>query len=526
MDSGVEKERAGEEDGLGILPSRLGEALRLQAAASPDHPALRDQGRSWTYRALFSAVDEARNRLAAKGVRAGDRVMVVNENCVAVVVLLLALAEMDAWPVPVVARLSGREIAQVHTLSEARCVIYTVDASMQARLHAEHAGAGLEEIPGVGRIAVSAMNGAARIVPVDPDPAKQVAILVCTSGSTGRPKGVMLTHRNLLYIAQTSARLRQLGPADRFYAVLPISSIVGFSVVVLGTLLSGGTVCLSSRFNPAQLARALAEEEITILLGVPAMYMLMAQYAETSGLTSLPCPRLRAMGSCGAPLDPLVKEAAERLFGLTLHNGYGLSECSPTVAQTRLEEPQQDCSVGPLFPGVEARLLGKDGRKVRDGEMGELHVRSPGVMLGYFRAPEETARAIDSEGWLNTRDLARFEGDNLFIVGRTTELIVRFGFNVYPAEIEMVLNTHPGVARSAVIGQRIAGDEQILAFVKPRPGIILSIEDLASFAAARLAPYKRPNQIILMDELPETALGKIRKAELARLRQADEEPVG
>ena len=510
----------------GVLPQRLDEALRQQAASSPDHPALIDQGQSWTYRALFSAVDEARTWLAAKGVRAGDRVMVVNENCTAVVALLLALIEMNAWPVPVVARLSEREIAQVQTLSDARCVIYTIEASMQAKLHAEHAGATLEEIRGIGRIAVSAVNGAARAMPVDPDPAKQVAILVSTSGSTGRPKGVMLTHRSLLYIARVSARLRQLGPVDRFYAVLPISSIVGFSVAVLGTLLSGGTVCLSSRFNPAQLARALAEEGMTILLGVPAMYVLMAQYAETSGLASFPCPCLRAMGSCGAPLDPLVKEAAERLFGLTLHNGYGLTECSPTVAQTRLKEPREDCSVGPLFPCVEAKLLGKDGQKVSNGEVGELHVRSPGVMLGYFMAPEETARAIDSEGWLNTRDLARFEGDNLFIVGRTTELIVRFGFNVYPAEIEMVLNGHPGVARSAVIGQRIAGDEQILAFVKPRAENTLSIEDLASFAAGRLAPYKRPNQIILMDELPETPLGKVRKAELARLQRAHEELVG
>ncbi|HUC19733.1 MAG TPA: AMP-binding protein [Acetobacteraceae bacterium] len=513
-------------DGVSVPPSRLGEALRRQAASSPDHPALVDQGRSWSYRALFSAVDEARNWLAAKGVHAGDRVVVVNENCAAAVMLLLALTDMDAWPVPVVARLSEREIAQVQTLSDSRCVIYTIEASMQAKLHADRAGATHEEISGIGRIALSAVNGAAHAMPVDPDPAKQVAILVSTSGSTGRPKGVMLSHGNLLYIARVSAKLRQLGPADRFYAVLPISSIVGFSVVVLGTLLSGGTVCLSSRFNPAQLAHALAEEGITVLLGVPAMYALMAQYAETSGLTSLPCPCLRAMGSCGAPLDPVVKEAAERLFGLTLHNGYGLTECSPTVAQTRLKEPRRDCSVGPLFPGVEARMVGKDGQKVRNGEVGELHVRSPGVMLGYFMAPEETARAIDGEGWLNTRDLARFEGGNLFIVGRTTELIVRFGFNVYPAEIEMVLNTHPMVARSAVIGQRIAGDEQILAFVKPRAESTLSIEDLASFAAGRLAPYKRPNQIILMDELPETPLGKVRKAELARLQRTHEELVG
>jgi long-chain acyl-CoA synthetase len=134
---------------------------------------------------------------------------------------------------------------------------------------------------------------------------------------------------------------------------------------------------------------------------------------------------------------------------MVLHNGYGVTECSPNIAQTRPESPRHDISVGPVFPGVEVKLTGADGKPVDEKEVGELSVRGPNIMKGYYLAPEETAAAIDPEGWFNTRDLARLEDGNLFIVGRTKELIVRFGFNVYPAEVEAVLNAHPAVIRSA-----------------------------------------------------------------------------
>lgn len=496
--------------------TRLDAALRALAARQPEHPALFENGQAWSYGRLFSAVDEVRAWLAREGVRPGDRVLVVNENSVVAVTLLLALIEMDAWPVPVSARLSAREIGVIREHCNARVVIYTVDAAPQARMHAARSGARLAEIPVVGRVAVSDFNRAARAAPVEEDPARQVAALLYTSGTSGRPKGVMLTHANLLFMARTSGAIRRLGQADRFYGVLPISHITGLSVVLLATLVNGGTVCLAPRFDPVAASRALAEEGISVLLGVPTMYALMVKYADANGIGSLPHPALRVIASCGAPLEPALKEAAERLFGLPLHNGYGLSECSPAVAQTRLDEPRLDCSVGRLLPGLEARLIGKDGRPVREGEVGELHVRGPNVMLGYFMAPEETREVIDRQGWFNTRDLARFEKGNLFIVGRTSELIVRFGFNVYPGEIEAVLNLHHAVARSAVIGRRAAAEEEIIAFVEPAPGRSVSTTELARFAAERLASYKRPNEIVLMARLPAGTSGKIRKAELKR----------
>jgi len=205
---------------------------------------------------------------------------------------------------------------------------------------------------------------------------------------------------------------------------------------------------------------------------------------------------------------------------MPLHNGYGVTECSPTIAQARLDEPRSDLSVGRMLPGVEIKLMGPDGENVGGGEVGELWARGPNVAKGYYRAPEETAAAINPEGWFNTRDLARVEGGHLFIVGRTKELIVRFGMNVYPAEVEAVLNTHAAVVNSAVIGRSVQGaegGEEVIAFVQLFPGSSSSVAELAEHAAKNLAPYKRPSQILLVREMPLTPTGKVRKEELTKM---------
>jgi acyl-CoA synthetase (AMP-forming)/AMP-acid ligase II len=291
-------------------------------------------------------------------------------------------------------------------------------------------------------------------------------------------------------------------------------------VVLLGTLLSGATLYLSWRFDPVAALTALERDKLTVMLGAPAMYALLLEYAKLKGIESLRFPALRIIASASAPLQPALKSAVERVVGMVLHNGYGVTECSPTIAQTRVESPCHDTSIGPVFPGVEVLLIGTDGAAVTDGEVGELRVRGPNVMKGYYRAPQETAAAINSEGWFNTRDLARFEGENLFIVGRTKELIVRFGLNVYPAEIEAVLNTHPAVTRSAVIGQSVegaAGDEEVIAFVQLLSGSSTTTTALAEHASLHLAPYKRPSRILVVPEMPTTPTGKIVKGELAKL---------
>jgi Acyl-CoA synthetases (AMP-forming)/AMP-acid ligases II len=295
--------------------------------------------------------------------------------------------------------------------------------------------------------------------------------LIYTSGTTGLPKGVMLTNRNLLFVASLSAKIRALAPDDRLYGVLPISHAVGLSVVLLGSLLSGATLHLAPRFDPVSAMAAIDKHQLTVLLGVPSMFSLLVEYAKMRGLKSLRYPSLRILSSSGAPLDLVLKEQVETLFGIELHNGYGVTECSPNIAQTLVGEHRADVSVGKALPGVEVRLVDKDQKTVSDGEA-ELWVRGPNVMKGYYRAPEETSKVINQEGWFNTHDLARIEDGYLFIVGRNKELIIRFGENVYPAEVEAVLNAHPSVLCSAVVGRKVdglKGGEEVIAYVELAP---------------------------------------------------------
>jgi acyl-CoA synthetase (AMP-forming)/AMP-acid ligase II len=297
------------------------------------------------------------------------------------------------------------------------------------------------------------------------------------------------------------------------YAILPISHTLGLTGVLLGSLLSGAQVHISSRFDPARVLAALETESISVLIGTPSMYALLIEQARRKSRVPVAAPALRLISSAGAPLDEATKADVEAAFGQTLHNGYGISECGPSLLLTSLDCPRTDCSVGRLLPGVEARLL-KDGLVCAPNEVGELWVRSPGVMKSYYKAPEETRQVIDDEGWFRTGDLARLEDDHLFIVGRAKEMIVRFGFNVYPAEIEAVLNGHPHVLCSAVLGRARRGTEEIIAFVQPAPDTHITAAELGDYAAAQLASYKRPSEIVLVSQMPMAPNGKILKTEL------------
>ncbi|MGH9685741.1 MAG: class I adenylate-forming enzyme family protein [Candidatus Acidiferrales bacterium] len=506
---------------LHSLPERISDAIRPWAENTPDQLCLVESNGTWTYKQLAAAVGEARAWLGESGVRSGDRVMLVCENCRSFVACLLALSSLDAWPVLVNARLSAREVDEIREHCAARRVLYTVAVSPHAREHARRDGALIAEIGTLGPIGIGALSEAVSTEPLDPNPSQRVASLIYTSGTTGRPKGVMLTHQNLLFLAAGSARIRRLTPDDRMYGVLPMSHAVGLSVVLLGTLLSGGTVYLSQRFDPAAACRSIERDHVTVFLGVPGMFALLVEYAKMKEIRALHFPALRIVSSSGAPLQPVIKRDVESLFGLALHNGYGVTECSPTIAQADIDEPCRDLSVGRVFPGLEIKLVGTDGEAANEGEPGELWVRGPNVMKGYYRSPVDTQSVINGDGWFNTRDLARMENGHLFIVGRTKELIIRFGFNVYPAEVEAVLGAHPAVARCAVIGRASETmGEDIVAFIQPKPHWVVTIEELSRYASQRLAPYKLPTDIVLMDRMPTTPTGKISKGELARMQAA------
>jgi acyl-CoA synthetase (AMP-forming)/AMP-acid ligase II len=324
----------------------------------------------------------------------------------------------------------------------------------------------------------------------------------------------MLTHRNLLYMAAISGAIRNLQPADRLLGVLPISHSVGLSVVLLGALMHGASVKFIARFTPPGVFRALAHDAISVVLGAPAMLNLLLDYAAQRQETAVQAPHLRILSVSGAPLELAVKQRAEAFFGLPLHHGYGITECGPTIAQIRPGQERDDCAVGPLLPGVEARLIGEDGCTLSQASVGELFVRSPSVMRGYYRDPIRTQSVLDAEGWFRTGDLARLDGRDLIITGRAGDLIIRFGFNVYPGEVEAVLANHDSVLQAAVTGRPSAEGEEILAFVVARNGHRPERAALAQHAARHLASYKCPSRFFVLPALPLTPTGKIDKREL------------
>jgi long-chain acyl-CoA synthetase len=496
------------------LPNRIHHVADSYVAKFPDRVALLEDGTSWTYRELDRSVKEIATVFGSLGVRAGDRMIIVNENGIALAALLLAASRIDAWAIVANPRLSPRELDQIRDHSGARRMFFTSKVSKEAAAHASRYGAESRQLGSLKQIGVGPLNESAVAEPVESDPAKQIAVLIYTSGTTGTPKGVMLSHENLLISAKTTAHFRKMEASDKVYVVLPISHIVGISLLIM-TLMVGATVRLASKYDPALLAKAIAEQGITILNGVPATYQRLLEYKTVAGLKRFDRGSLRLIAVAGAPLDLDLKSRVEQEFGLPLSNGYGITECSPGISGVRFDAPRADQAVGTLLPGVEARIRTIDGISVDRGEIGELHVRGRNVMRGYYRAPDLTARVIDSEGWFNTGDLARFDGDCLYIVGRTKEMIIRSGFNVYPSEVEAVLNSHKDVVQSAVVGRALDGNEEVVAFVQLMKGSPVKSADLMAFVSPQLTSYKRPSKIIVLDVLPATSTGKILKHKLA-----------
>ncbi|RWU17088.1 long-chain fatty acid--CoA ligase [Pseudomonas alkylphenolica] len=500
---------------LAQLPERLHQLLDRHGREHAASPALYEGDITLSYGELRLAVDLLQAQLLMDGVRAGDRVMLVAENCRLLVAALLALSRLDAWAVVVNARLSASELNTIEQHCTPRRVLFASAASGSAARHAQRVGAQPRDVAHLGGFHIGALNSTCLIEPVEQDSAAQVAVMIYTTGTTGEPKGVMLTHRNLLYIACTASRLRHLRRDDRVYAVLPISHVFGLTAVCLASLFSGAALQLQGRFDAEELARALAEDGVTLMQGVPAMFARLLEFADQQGI-ELRAPRLRFLYAGGSPLDMSLKETVEQRFGVPLHNGYGLTESSPTVSQTRIDAPRRDTSVGRPIPGLEILLLDNARHSaVARGEVGELWVRGPNVMKGYYRAARQTAQVLTADGWLNTGDLARQDDEGaLFIVGRSKELIIRSGFNVYPPEVEAVLNAYPGVVLSAVVGRPVAGNEEVVAFVQVADAARFDVQALTAHLAEHLSPYKRPSHVRVLSTLPCAASGKVLKHQL------------
>ena len=499
---------------LADLPRRISHVPFAQAQKNPDAMALMVDGETWSYGRFCEQIRIAMADLQGLGIRGGDRVLLVGENGLALITLIMAVSELDAWPVIVNARLSAREIDLFRDHCGARRVFFTTDISPEAADHAARQGGTVLDMKGMPEMAVGPLNETCLVEPVHEDGAKQVGAMIYTSGTTGHPKGVMLSHRGMLYVASVSGRNRGLVSTDVTYAVLPVSHIFGLASTLLGTLFAGAAVRLAPRFAPKDVLTSLHADGITVLQGVPAMYAKLLEHLNASD-EALGVTAIRYLSAGGSPLELDLKQAVEALFGTALNNGYGLTECSPTVSQTLIHAPCDTDSVGPLLPGLDVRFVDADGNDVPAGEPGELRVSGPNLMLGYYQEPEMTAEVLTPDGWYCTGDIARMDADgNLYIVGRAKEMIIRSGFNVYPEEIEGVLNSHPEVTLSGVVGRDSDGEGDIIAFVQPVPGAALTPETLAAFAGDLLAPYKRPTEVRFLDVLPASATGKIQKGVL------------
>jgi long-chain acyl-CoA synthetase len=339
------------------------------------------------------------------------------------------------------------------------------------------------------------------------------AVILYTSGTTGKAKGAELTHASLARNAElTATTLLNAGPGDVIMGCLPLFHSFGLTCALNATIISGGTLTLVPRFEPAKALEIIGRDNVTIFEGVPTMYAAMlhdpaSAQADTSSL--------RVCVSGGAAMPVEVMRGFEQAFGCMILEGYGLSETSPVASFNHPGKVRKPGSIGTPVEGVEMRVVNGEGAELPVGEIGEIVIRGHNVMKGYWGQPEAAAAAI-TNGWFRTGDLARVDEDGYFyIVDRKKDLIIRGGYNVYPREVEEVLYEHPAVAEAAVVGipDEELGEE-IGAAVTLKPGANATPAELRAFARERIAPYKYPRQVWLVPGLPKGPTGKILRREV------------
>ena len=491
--------------------TRIHQLFDERATQAPDHPFLFLRDGVMTLGQLAVQVDALEAELREAGVRLGDRVLVAAENCPEHVALVLACSRVGAWACGVNARMTASELAGFAAKADARLLYFTVGVSEAARQHAAQHDTRPSVLPALRHTLADP-----QAVAQTGELAERVAAIIFTSGTTGQPKGVMLTHAGLLQFGKVSAQSRQLLPTDRSYAYLPMTHIFGLGTVLMASLHAGAGLLMRSQFDPADVFDALAHQGLTQLQGPPAMFTRLLAWLDSQGIEHPEAPDLRYVYTGAAPLDLSVKKAIEARFGQPLHHGYGLSEYAGALTLCRKGEWRDDTSAGYLVDGAELRIVGPQGHDLPAGETGEIWMRGVGLMPGYFRDPEITDQVMKPGGWYASGDLGRQDADGaLQVVGRLKEMIIRSGFNVYPGEVEAVFLAWPGVQKAAVAGRKTAdGNEDILAFIEPRPGAHIDLDALKAHAHEHLSPYKRPSVVTLVAEMPMTLSGKVLKREL------------
>ncbi|WP_448627192.1 long-chain-fatty-acid--CoA ligase [Geodermatophilus sp. URMC 64] len=493
----------------------LAQNLLDTAEREAGRPALRMDDAVLTYAQFRDAALRVAAFLQQRGVEPGDRVGMVLPNVLSFPVLFYGAQLAGAAVVPMNPLLKAREVEYYLRDSGARIVLA---ADQVAGPATEAAGTvGIEAVavdPALPEQAMAAEGLATPVDRADDDP----AVILYTSGTTGPPKGAELTHAGLHSNALTTQEtLLEAGPDDVIMGCLPLFHVFGLTCALNAGVIAGSLLTLIPRFDGGKALSVIGRDRVTVFEGVPTMFsaMLHAPDRDQADVSSL---RVCVSGGSAMPVE--VMRSFEETFGCIVLEGYGLSETSPVASFNHPHAERKPGSIGTPIRGVEMRLVDDEGRDVTGGEVGEIAIRGENVMKGYWGKPEETAKAIP-DGWFRTGDLARTDDDGyFFIVDRKKEMIIRGGYNVYPREIEEALYEHPAVAEVACIG--IAHPElgeEVAAAVALKPGASADPAELREWAKARVAAYKYPRHVWLVDALPKGPTGKI-------LRRAVEVPEG
>jgi len=471
--------------------------------------------------------------LQALGIEKGDRVIVMMLNSPEVVVAYQGISRAGGIIIPVLPLLKPPEVHYIAENSAARAII--TSPVLLPMLHGALADVPtMQHIISTGDIGAGSAFAGSRLqvhafrdvvakgssraedflsteddVAVDPD---DTSVILYTSGTTGRPKGVVLTHRNLIANALSGrGPERDVRDQETQLAILPLAH--AFGIVALNVFfLRGLSSVLHPRFDTNAVFSAIERHRIAGFAGVPAMFVALLYSPDADNYDT---SSLQQCVSGSAPLPVAVLKGFEEKFGCRILEGYGLSEASAAVTGHSLDMPQKPGSVGKPLPGVEVLVVDENDRPVLVDEIGEVIARGPNIMKGYYNMPVETEAAMRN-GWLHTGDMGRFDEDGyLYIVERKKDLIIRGGFNIYPRDVEEVLNRHPAVIESAVVGvpsQRMG--EEVKAFVVTHAPV--DADTLMTYCRVSLANYKTPSEIEFVDALPRNAIGKIDKKELRK----------
>ncbi|WP_346008437.1 long-chain fatty acid--CoA ligase [Janibacter terrae] len=493
--------------------TNLASNLVATAQAHPDRVAIKLDDAELTWAQLHGLAAQTAGALRAAGLEPGDRVSLILPNVPAFPVLFYGTLLAGGIVVPMNPLLKAQEIEYFYTDSDAKFSFVWDDFAAEAQAGAEGTSTRVIASGPVGPSEEDLPAGEPIATPVE-RAGDDTAVILYTSGTTGRPKGAELTHDNLDLNAKRSAEdIIGIRPDDVIMGCLPLFHVFGLTCGLNTAVRQGATLTLIPRFDPGKALEVIERDRVTIFEGVPTMYGAMLHHPAVQDTDK---SSLRTCVSGGSSLPGETLREFEETFGVQLLEGYGLSETSPVASFNMLDQPTKPGTIGRAIPGCEMKLIGTDGQDVGPGEgVGEIAIRGDNIMKGYWGKPEATAEAIP-DGWFRSGDIASVDEDGYYtIVDRKKDLIIRGGMNIYPREVEEVLYTHPDVLECAVVGvPHPELGEDVGAAVSLREGATGDTEEIKQYVKDRIAAYKYPRTIWILDELPKGPTGKILKREI------------